>query len=66
MGEREYPTASSAFDCVWLLETLNLFSAGVDKKSNVYVSTFHAMKSFYNMWQSPTETMEAYMVVLNL
>ena len=60
MGEPEFQSMSTSFDCVWLLETLNLFSAGVDKNSNVYVSTFHAMKGFYSMRQSPTETMEAY------
>ena len=60
MGETDYPSMSASFDCVWLLETLNLLSAGVDKNSNVYVSTFNAMKSFYSMRQSPTETMEMY------
>jgi hypothetical protein len=60
MGEQEYQTMSTSFDCIWLLETLNLFSAGVDKNSNVYMSTFHTMKSFYTIRQSPTETMETY------
>jgi hypothetical protein len=60
MGEQEYQTMSTSFDCIWLLETLNLFSAGVDKNSNVYMSTFHAMQSFYNTRQSPSETMETY------
>jgi hypothetical protein len=60
MGETEYLSMLTAFNCIWLPEMLNLFSAGVDKDSNKYVSTFHAMESFYNMRQSPTETMEMY------
>jgi hypothetical protein len=60
MGEPKFKDKSASFDCIWLLETLNLLSAGVDKNSNVYMSTFHAMKGFYSMRQSPTETMEAY------
>jgi hypothetical protein len=60
MGEQEYQAMSTSFKCIWLLETLHLFSAGVDKNSYVYMSTFHAMKRFYTIRQSPTETMETY------
>jgi hypothetical protein len=60
MGKTEYLPMSTSFNCVWLLQTLNLLSAGVDKNYNVYVSTFHPMETFYNMRQLPTETMEMY------
>ena len=43
MGEPDFKEKSSAFDCIWLLGRLKLISAGLDKNSNVYVSTFHAM-----------------------
>jgi hypothetical protein len=60
MGEPTFKDKSASFDCIWLLETLNLLSAGMDKNSNVYMSTFHAMQVFYSMRQLPTKTMEAY------
>ncbi len=60
MGDLEYKAKSADFDCVWLLLTLKLLSAGMDKNSNTYVSTFHALKGFYTLRQSREESMEAY------
>jgi hypothetical protein len=37
MGEMEYQPMSTLFDCVWLLETLSLFFAGVDRNKNLFV-----------------------------
>ena len=60
MGDPAYKMKLTEFDCVWLLSTLKLLSAGMDKNSNTYVSTFHALKGFYSLRQTREETMEAY------
>ena len=55
-GDPEYATKSANFDSIWLLQTLQNVTAGVNKTSNLYVSAFKANKSLYNTCQQRNET----------
>ena len=51
---------SHLYDAVWLLQTLKKVISGVTQQSNVYHSTFHALKDLYKMRQKNDETVEEY------
>ena len=57
-AEEEYE--SHLYDAVWLLKTLKKVISGVTQQSNVYHSTFHALKDLYKMRQKTDETVEEY------
>ena len=57
-AEEEYE--SHLYDTVWLLKTLKKVISGVTQQSNVYHSTFHALKDLYKMRQKANETVEEY------
>jgi hypothetical protein len=59
-GDTDFKEKSSVFDCIWVLQKIKLISAGLDKNTNVYISTFSALKSFYNCRQGKDESMETY------
>jgi len=48
------------YDSVWLLQTISKVISGVTHQSNIYHSTFHALKDLYKMRQRPDETLEEY------
>jgi hypothetical protein len=48
------------FDSVWLLQTLQKITAGVNKTTNKYYLVFKATKKFYLTQQSPTEGIDEY------
>ena len=51
---------SSTFDSVWLLQSLQKITAGVNKTTNKYHSAFKATKKFYSTQQSPTEGIDEF------
>jgi len=57
-AEDEYK--AHMYDAVWLLQTLKKVTSGVTHQSNVYHSTFHALKDLYMMRQKSDETVEEY------
>lgn len=59
-ADEEYADKSSKFDCIWLLEKLNLVSAGVDKKANKYSSLVRAITAFVTMRQGPTKSNDSF------
>ena len=48
------------YDPVWLLQTLKKVISGVTGQSNIYHSTFHALKDLYTLRQKSDETVEEY------
>jgi len=46
-GEPDYIVKAAEFDSIWLLQTLQKITAGVNKTTNKYYSAFKAIKSFY-------------------
>ena len=59
-GEPDFIKMSESLDCIWLLTTLSLLSAGADKHSDFYISSFQALTNFCTCLQSPDESMAAY------
>jgi hypothetical protein len=59
-AQAEYENKSRAFDCVWLLNTLQLLSAGTDQASNPFVSANDALRQLNRIKQRPDETLEDY------
>ena len=59
-GEPDYASRYADFDSVWLLQTLQKITAGVNKTTNKYYSVFKATKKFYLTQQSPTEGIDEY------
>ena len=59
-GEPDYVAKSTAFDSVWLLQTLQKITAGVNKTTNKYFSVFKAAKSFYLTQQGFNESLDDY------
>ena len=59
-GEPDYASKYTDFDSVWLLQTLQKITAGVNKTTNKYYSVFKATKKFYLTQQSPTEGIDEY------
>ena len=49
------------YDCVWLLETLQLLAAGTDAASNSFVSAYSALRQLHRLKQFPEETLEEYL-----
>ena len=46
-GHPDYIPESASFNSIWLLETLQKITAGVNKTTNKYFSVFKATKKFY-------------------
>ena len=59
-GEPDYILKSSTFDSVWLLQSLQKITAGVNKTTNKYYSAFKATKKFYCTQQSTTEGIDEF------
>ena len=59
-GEPDYTSKSSNFDSVWLLQTLQKITAGVNKTTNKYYSVFKATKSFYSTQQNYNEGVDEF------
>jgi hypothetical protein len=59
-GEPDYMSKCAAFDSVWLLQSLQKITAGVNKTTNKYYSVFKVTKKFYVTQQSPTEGIHEY------
>jgi len=59
-GEPDYMSKSSTFDSVWLLQSLQKITAGVNKTTNKHHSAFKATKKFYGTQQSPTEGIDEF------
>ena len=59
-GEPDYASRYADFGSVWLLQTLQKITAGVNKTTNKYYSVFKATKKFYQTQQSPTEGIDEY------
>ena len=59
-GEPYYMSKLSTFDSVWLLQSLQKITAGVNKTTNKYHSAFKATKKFYSTQQSPTEGIDEF------
>ena len=59
-GELDYIVKSSTFDSVWLLQSLQKITAGVNKTTNKYYSAFKATKKFYCTQQSTTEGIDEF------
>jgi hypothetical protein len=59
-GEPDYMSKCAAFDSVWLLQSLQKITAGVNKTTNKYYSVFKATKKFYVTQQSPTKGIDEY------
>ena len=59
-GDPDYIAKSSEFDSIWLLQTLQKVTAGVNKTTNKFHSAFKATKSFYMTQQAYTESLDEY------
>ena len=59
-GEPDYGARSIVFDSVWLLQTLQKITAGVNKTTNKYFSVFKATKTFYSTQQGFNESLDDY------
>ena len=57
-GEPDYATKSANFNNIWLLQTLQKVTAGVNKTTNRYFSAYKAVKIFY---QGPNEGVDEYL-----
>ena len=56
----DYISKTTDFDSIWLLQTLQKITVGVNKATNKYFSTFKSMKIFYLTQQSFHESMDEY------
>ena len=56
-----YQDKHKAFDAVWLLQNLKLLASGIDKKQDMCLSTFHALRSVYSLRQQQNEYLEIYL-----
>jgi hypothetical protein len=59
-GDPDYLSKSSTFDSVWLLQSLQKITAGVNKTTNKYHSVFKATKKFYSTQQNNTEGIDEF------
>ena len=59
-GEPDYISESSNFNSVWLLQSLQKITAGVNKTTNKYHSVFKATKKFYSTQQSSNEGIDEF------
>jgi hypothetical protein len=59
-GDPDYSSKSSSFDSVWLLQSLQKITAGVNKTTNKYHSAFKATKKFYSTQQHNTESIDEF------
>jgi hypothetical protein len=59
-GHPDYIAKSSDFHSIWLLETLQKVTAGVNKTTNMYFSAFKATKKFYLTQQGGHENVDEY------
>ena len=59
-AQSDYEAKSRAFDCVWLLNTLQLLSAGTDQASNPFVLANEAQRLLHRIKQKQDESLEDY------
>ena len=59
-GHPDYIPKSADFSSIWLLETLQKITAGVNKTTNKYFSAFKATKKFDLTQQGQTENVDEY------
>ncbi len=59
-GDPDYLSKSSTFDSVWLLQSLQKITAGVNKTTNKYHSAFKATKKFYSTQQTSNEGIDEF------
>jgi len=59
-GEPDYLVKAAEFDSIWLLQTLQKITAGVNKTTNKYYSVFKAVKSFYATQQAQGEGIDEF------
>ena len=59
-GDPDYPARSAVFDSIWLLQSLQKITAGVNKTTNRYQSVFKAAKKFYLTQQTFSENIDEY------
>jgi hypothetical protein len=59
-GEPDYASKAADFDSIWLLQTLQKITAGVNKTTNKYYSAFKAVKSFYTTQQVQGEGIDEF------
>ena len=59
-GHPDYIPKSANFSSIWLLESLQKITAGVNKTTNKYFSAFRATKKFYLTQQGQTENVDEY------
>ena len=59
-GHPEYIAKSVDFHSIWLLETLQKITAGVNNTTNMYFSAFKATKKFYLTQQGGHENVDEY------
>ena len=59
-GHPDYIPKSADFSSIWLLESLQKITVGVNKTANKYFSAFRATKKFYLTQQGHTENVDEY------
>ena len=59
-ADDDYKKKAKDFDCVWLLEKLNLVSAGVDEKANKYSTLVRAITAFVTIRQGQSESNDSF------
>ena len=59
-GHPDYIAKSADFHSIWLLETLQKVTAGVNKTTNMYFSAFKATKKFYLTQQGGHENVDKF------
>ena len=58
--EPDFSDKTNTRDCIWLLNTLCLLCAGIDKNTDRFHSSVSSMANFFETKQLPDETMPAY------
>ena len=60
-AQEGYTDNHGDYNCVWLLETLQLLAAGNDAATNPYVSAVNALRQLYRLKQFNDESLEDYL-----
>ena len=56
----DYEDKKKTFDCLWLLDNIELLTTSIDKKQDIGVNTVTVVKSLYYLRQCQNEPVEAY------
>ncbi|GFH61249.1 gag-pol polyprotein [Chaetoceros tenuissimus] len=59
-AEKDFDQKEKDYDVLWLLQTLQQITSGINDTSNCYYSLYHTIKDFYKIRQGKDETLASY------